>query len=232
MLIDKATSEAISANGWVSMPSDLAIQIPDYAKELGQLVPSYVEGEYVDHLELKTAENAPRHSLSGMYGMGAFPFHTDYAHRRMPPRYVLLRSIGQSEKVRPTLLLDFNSIKLDPGQIDALRRDVWIVNGGREKFLSTVLAGMTRVSVQFLRFDTACMRPAHSRFESSASILRDAIAQASPMNHSWDSGEMLIFDNWRMLHARPEEGDHIDDGRILERSMAAYGSEEGDELGI
>src|SRR5690606_39074406 len=44
-------------------------------------------------------------SYSGIYGLGEFPFHTDLAHWRQPPRYLLLRCVVGFKAVR-TFLID------------------------------------------------------------------------------------------------------------------------------
>src|SRR5262245_32192863 len=61
------------------------------------------EGCLVQHL-IPRASSTPN-TYSGIYGLDRFPFHTDLAHWRMPPRYLLLRCVVGYADV-PTLLVD------------------------------------------------------------------------------------------------------------------------------
>lgn len=76
------------------------------------------------------SEASPR-SLSALHGTGAFPFHTDCAHHRIPPRFTLLRLAHRSESDRPTLLLPLKELALNEAEAARLRNTVWLVNGGR-----------------------------------------------------------------------------------------------------
>jgi hypothetical protein len=38
-------------------------------------------------------ESATPNTYSGIYGLGQFPFHTDLAHWRYPPHYIMLRCL-------------------------------------------------------------------------------------------------------------------------------------------
>ena len=44
-------------------------------------------------------------TYSGIYGLDRFPFHTDLAHWRLPPHYLLLRCVTGHARV-PTLVFD------------------------------------------------------------------------------------------------------------------------------
>src|SRR5690606_448828 len=76
------------------------------AQALGQpLVPW--EGGLIQDLLPRNA--AMPNTYSGIYGLNPFPFHTDLAHWRLPPRYLLLRCVTGHVDV-PTLLLDSQTI--------------------------------------------------------------------------------------------------------------------------
>jgi L-asparagine oxygenase len=58
-------------------------------------------------------------SYSGLYGLGEFPMHTDMAHWRMPPRYLVLWAQAGSIDVKTPLLdssklIESLVIKLNP----------------------------------------------------------------------------------------------------------------------
>lgn len=78
------------------------------------------EGEFVQHL-VPRATSTPN-TYSGIFGLGRFPFHTDLAHWRRPPRYLMLRCVKGFDDV-PTLLLDGRSV-VDAVNLDIMRRAV------------------------------------------------------------------------------------------------------------
>jgi hypothetical protein len=53
-----------------------------------------------------------------------------------------------------------------------------------------------------LRYDLACMRPASKRGKLMAERLEALIASSAPERLSWERGQLLVIDNYRMLHAR------------------------------
>src|SRR6266550_6095053 len=62
-------------------------------------------GDSVHQLVPTTRESATPNTYSGIYGLGQFPFHTDLAHWRNPPRYIMLRCVIGFDDV-PTSLAD------------------------------------------------------------------------------------------------------------------------------
>ncbi len=79
-----------------------SLSIIDVANALGTPMTPW-EGGLVQTLEPK-ATAAPN-TYSGNFGLDRFPFHTDLAHWRVPPRYLVLRcQVGYRDV--PTLMLD------------------------------------------------------------------------------------------------------------------------------
>jgi L-asparagine oxygenase len=73
--------------------------------------------------ELVPRASAPPNMYSGIFGLSAFPFHTDLAHWRLPPRYLLLRCVTGYPDV-PTLLIDGRKI-ISAVTLDVLLRAVF-----------------------------------------------------------------------------------------------------------
>jgi L-asparagine oxygenase len=63
-------------------------------------------------------------AYSGIYGLGCFPFHTDLAHWRVPPHYLLLRCMTGYSDV-PTLLVDGQAL-IDAVTLDVLIRAIFM----------------------------------------------------------------------------------------------------------
>lgn len=62
------------------------------------------------------SEAAPR-SLSAIYGLDAFPFHTDAAHHRVPPRYLILRLADGARSDTPTVVVDARPDRFNADEI-------------------------------------------------------------------------------------------------------------------
>jgi hypothetical protein len=208
----------ISMHGWSTIRTDEREDLLDIAKKFGSPISSRAGGNLVDLLRPIPPAAAKRRSMSAVYGMGAFPFHTDSAHFRIPPRLTLLRLAPGSVTERPTLLHDFRALRLCAEDLACLRHDVWYVNGGKGRFLTSILSRTDYSPFGLVRLDPCCMIPAHPSFKKSADVVEQACDEALPIEIDWEPGVTVILDNWRMLHARgPQPKDS--EVRILERVM-------------
>lgn len=187
------------------------------AHALGVAVPARRGGPEMDRLLPRQREEAPARSLSSAYGLSEFPFHTDAAHHRRPPRYVLLRLGDGCRTSVPTLMLDFRGLRLGRSVVRALAREVWLVRGGRRRtFYANILDAFDGVAG--VRFDPGCMRPAPGTVPRGYEVLAAAVAGTEPLAISWRKNGVAVIDNRRMLHARPAVGE-VDRDRTLERVM-------------
>ena len=170
----------------------------DVAGALGQPMTPW-EGGLVQGL-IPRASAAPN-TYSGIYGLDRFPFHTDLAHWRLPPRYLLLRCVRGYPDV-PTLLIDGQAI-IAAVSLDIMTRA--IVKPRRPQGGAIPLM---RLCEQFegghrLRWDEVFLKPASRIGEAASQMVRNALSngEAVPIALA-HSGDTLVIDNWRMLHAR------------------------------
>ncbi len=63
------------------------------------------------------------------------------------------------------------------------------------------------------------MTPADPSFVDAASILHQALEQAVEVRLDWRANEVIVIDNWRMLHAREDGDDRDVDSRQLQRIL-------------
>lgn len=207
--------ENISRHGWSLVEfRGNQNEYLQFASQFGKPRASRLNGPLVDRLSPLSQHESKRNSMSAAFGLGAFPFHTDAAYFRIPPRYMLLRMAGSSACERHTLVKDFGDV-IASGM---LRRDVWLVNGGRDRFYTPIVDEDIIAGRLVFRFDPCCMRPVHDFFESER-VVQDAIQQAKDVAIKWAPGLLLILDNWRVLHARGEAPQSDDSGRLLERVL-------------
>jgi alpha-ketoglutarate-dependent taurine dioxygenase len=175
-----------------------------------------------DHrlLVAREREDARASTLSGRYGMAAFPWHTDGAHQTQPPRLSLMRS--RAPTGTPTLLLDAHSLlALVPTLADQLRRQTWLVDGGARPFYASIVDRAGRV-----RFNRHVMTPTSAMAGEAELAFQALIEDAEPVEHAWEADELLLLDNTRIVHARPPIGEN-DANRELERLLCALPSRLG-----
>ncbi|TIM09409.1 TauD/TfdA family dioxygenase [Mesorhizobium sp.] len=103
--------------------------------------------------------------------------------------------------------------QLLPNERALLRSAAVLVRSGRRSFYSTFLPE----GEEYLRFDVGCMEAVDDRGREAIRMLEDRLAQSSPVEHHWQTGEILVIDNWRALHGRARTGVAV--GRRLLRIM-------------
>ena len=172
----------------------------EIAADLGEPMALW-DSAIVQHL-VPRATSTPN-TYSGIFGLGSFPFHTDLAHWRCPPRYLLLRCIKGFADV-PTLLIDGRTVA-DAVSLDVMRRAV--VRPRRPQNGEMRLLRLWQnddAGIGLLRWDDVFLRPASRIGELAFRQVRARLKVVEPTAIAMvDSGDTLVVDNWRMLHARP-----------------------------
>jgi alpha-ketoglutarate-dependent taurine dioxygenase len=95
--------------------------------------------------------------------------------------------------------------------------DIWQVRGKVVNFYSSIISG-NRAKEHLIRFDSDCMKP-NQKDSCTNAILNGNVKAESIYSVTWLPGKILIFDNWRVLHARPPVLASEKTKRILKRIM-------------
>lgn len=167
-------------------------------------------------LSPKGTEHASPNTYSGMFGHDEFPFHTDLAHHRSPPRYVVLRCVIGFTEVA-TRLLDGRELVAAVGR-DKLRRAV--VRPRRPVGGQLPLLRLLELSDegQLIRWDAQFIVPASNGGTAAFPLVRSWISSMRSSDVALaESGDTLIVDNWRILHARSPVDDRHST-RLIERT--------------
>jgi alpha-ketoglutarate-dependent taurine dioxygenase len=215
--------EQLKAAGTHVLSTKSTSDLLDVAEKLGRPVPITPKAALVDTLTPMRRPAAPARTLSSLYGTGAFPLHTDAAHHRWPPRWILLRCVEPGDEGRPTLVADAHELDLGRRQIREIRRAVWSVKTGLRSFLASALfsradeSAVQKITQFGLRYDLGCMRPADPEFAEAATLLATSIRQLPRQSITWEPGLSLILDNWRVLHGRGDGAERDAGVRRLER---------------
>lgn len=205
--------DLLREHGWAKIPDVTTDRFVEIARGLGK--PLHRPSGIIEKLVIRNSEDAPSRSLSGIYGRGEFPLHTDFATHAVPPRYVILRNVC-TEPVRPTMIQPLSELLHSDGVSRILRRRVWAVRGGPTAFYAPVLFG----AAAFVRWDAACMFPISATAEAATTWGR-CLALSNPIHIDWGVNTVLIVDNWRTLHGRGGGAMASDSERIIERIVVS-----------
>lgn len=143
-------------------------------------------------------------STSALYGRDAFPIHTDMAHWPLPPRYIVMRS-SLVVAGFPTVLIDSCGLQLNAVVRENWARASWMVSRVRQPFLCSMFFDYK--GKRGIRWDVCTMSPYGELANTIAADISLAfrnLVDSSPIAIEWQSSEdILIIDNWRILHMRP-----------------------------
>ena len=180
------------------------------ASSLGEPLAPW-DGRLIQELIPRTA--ATPNTYSGIYGLQSFPFHTDLAHWRVPPRYLFLRCVTGYAEV-PTLLLDGQGL-VDAATSDLLARAIFIPRRPQNGAL-TLLRLCEHVEQGLrLRWDAVFLKPASKVGDTANELVRAWLAEAEPISAAlMQMSDTLLIDNWRMLHARAPIPSGCEDRKI------------------
>lgn len=148
------------------------------------------------------SEHATPNTYSGRYGLGIFPYHTDLAHHRMPPRFIMLRCVAGFSTVA-TLLIDGSSLvqSIGPSLLARAlvqpRRPVY----GMRPLMPIYAPHLGPCGL--LRWDESFIQPASGAGKIGCMHLKEELSNIVPIKVAlMTPGDTMIVDNWRMLHGR------------------------------
>jgi hypothetical protein len=152
-------------------------------------------------------------SLSARFGLNALPLHAELSHRPRPCRYLLLGCVNTGSPSAVTVLLDWRTLGFSTEEFELLEGAPILVRSGRSSFYTTMLPS-DRAS---FRYDPGCLEAVNTRGRAALRLVEDRLAGGAPHSHEWRPGDILLIDNWRVLHGRGPS-DH-GSGRRLARIL-------------
>jgi hypothetical protein len=150
-------------------------------------------------LQIKQVSNARPNTLSAKHGAGAFPFHTDFAFRPMPARYILLLNPTGSNFQRPTLIARLD--KLAPALQQIIQNSIWKLVAPQKHFL--VSGRFIRNDQIVWRWDCDFLAPVNSDAFEARRCVPDALSEIAEQI-VWGRQDAVLIDNWYCAHARGE----------------------------
>ena len=166
--------------------------------------------------QIRPKREAAPNTYSGVYGLNAFPMHTDMAHWKVPPRYLVLRCVRGHHDVSTYLVHGATLVEL-VGKASLARALVLPRRPLRGKLPLLALYTRRPHAGYFLRWDDKFIVPASPAGRQGVDRVRQALEVVTPtcvtLAHP---GDTLIIDNWKMLHGRSMVMENCAD-RIIDR---------------
>jgi hypothetical protein len=192
----------VQNNGWVKTDiGNLGCALDDAPEAAAMLLGHPLKGragQTVEALAPLESSAAKPKSLSIVHGLGSFPMHTDGAHYLQPPRFIVLVCASPGTAPVPTTLIRFRDLPFMPPERDRLEASPFLIRNGRRSFYSTIWSR----SRPFVRYDAGCMVPQGRDGEAVARLVVQRTKDASPTLVHWQTGDVIMIDNWNVLHGR------------------------------
>jgi len=151
-------------------------------------------------------------TLSTTYGYNEFPFHTDGAHFLIPPRWVILESTNTIAYKTATVLVDTFEFSNFVPYDNVLNHAIYLVSNGNYSFLTTIINKVLNGKPIF-RWNPLLMK-----LVSKGLTFDLKNVNHTPVRIEWHPKQILIVDNWRMLHSR----EAVIDEEKLNRELKRY----------
>ena len=206
---------ALERLGYVFLPSFMPNNsIVDALHWLGSNKPKDVV-EPSQTLLPRRQQESDESTYSGNFGLGEFPFHTDGAHFRNPPRYVMLRCVKGYKEITTPLIDGYMLV----GMIgkDRLIRSLISPRKPTGSYYPRYTIYRDTEYGGLLRWDQLFLKPASKAGEEGFSAMLKMINLCHKIVVGLaNSGDTLIMDNHRILHGRARILSGMED-RKLER---------------
>lgn len=168
-------------------------------------VAAFLHGNGVHPLKPQPRSAAPPNTYSGNYGLDAFPFHTDFAHWRNPPRFLMLRCVTGASDVATRLVDGWQAVQLIGADNAArtLLRTRRPRGGTHSLFRLATPLKVDKAQMPLVRWDQLFLTATNRRGAQTADAFKVAIAHCPTISVFLESpGDTLVVDNWRLLHSR------------------------------
>ncbi len=198
----RALRHGIAEKGYALLPSFYPNENGEnVARRIGEIALITKYGP-VQELTPKNKSEAGLNTYSGVYGTDVFPLHTDLAHWRNPPHFLMLRCVV-GFATAGTLLLDGLTL-LNYADKDLLSRSLVVPRRPREGKIH-LMRLLKSIDGEFglLRWDERFIEPASPTGQKGVQMIKSVLEILRPeVIALCHRGDTLVIDNWRILHGR------------------------------
>ncbi|MFD7397300.1 TauD/TfdA family dioxygenase [Streptomyces virginiae] len=195
-MLDPSDVQSLKDVGYCVIPEVTVEDFTHTAEFLGTPRPSRPNGPLMDILTPKEVNDSRPGTISSNYGLREFPWHSDGAVDKDPPRYLLMRAEVANPQSATTDILDLHCL-LDGGLFLKYSRLICETTTRRSTYLSPFV--IQHNGIWRAKWDPLRMRALGKK---AASFHQDVSEAAPTKRHHWTRGDLLIIDNWRCLHRR------------------------------
>lgn len=174
-------------------------ELINLAKSIGQITP-HPNGRNLAVLNASNGEKSLTGTFSNIFGLNAFPFHTDTAFWNLPARYVVMGMFAQSRSTTNYIsILDIaKCISFD--LLGQARKSIYLVETFEgSRYMSPAFEKKGNWGI---RFDPNIMTPVNDHAKKFHVELTKAIEIVGFKKIDWTGNKAVIFDNWNYLHGR------------------------------
>jgi hypothetical protein len=193
----------LQTSGWTSasLGSEAVPILPQIVAYVASLLGTPVAGRgkaKIESISPRDQAGSRPSTLSRRFGYAALPLHSDTAHWTTPCRYVVLACAKPGRIETPTVLLDTKALTLTDDDRALAQSACFMVRNGRRSFYASI---MNR-SLSLIRIDPGCMEPLDESAAVAMNIFSYEKCRHQTIEFHWKTGDVLIIDNWRLLHGR------------------------------
>lgn len=196
--------DELNVSGWTSCKIDVetedqfALDLLALGNQLGSPIATRSGSSFCDRVTPKDAPHSRSRSLSRIFSLGEFPLHVDTAHWVVPCRFLVLGCFSPGTANRCTELLDTSRLVFSEVQRNLLHNAVFRIKNGRFSFFGSILSK----SQPFIRLDEGCMHATSDTGEVALTLFQKKEWGGQIEQVHWETGDVLIINNWRVLHGR------------------------------
>ena len=209
-------SQQLSQQGFAFLPAlKQDLDTIDIIHSIGEPV-SLGGGEAIHQIRPISQNKSTPNTYSGNYGLGDFPYHTDFAHWHLPPRYFVLRCVIGDPTVKTTIIDSLPMLNSDVENVlsRAIVRSRRPTNG---KFRFLRLIQYTDDGERIIRWDEKFIQPASDAGVEGFNYLKNKLMVEKHEEVCLaNKGDTLIIDNWRSIHGRSSVN-NPDSRRLIDR---------------
>jgi hypothetical protein len=154
-------------------------------------------------------------TLSMVYGRGEFPFHTDYAFKPVPPKFIVLVNDSDLSFRRPTFVSSLADL---PSSLMRLLQNARWLFQSRDGALVISSIQPLYCGLRLIRWDVDFLAPYNRSAHLSADYIPTHLASVRK-EIVWEPRSAVVIDNWALAHARgaTTTDELADEGRTLAR---------------
>lgn len=131
----------------------------------------------------------------------------------MPPRFLVLACDQPGASPVPTILQRFGDVGISKVERLACMAATFLIRNGRRSFYSTILSS----DRSFVRLDPGCMSPINDESHAALHSIAPKLANARSTEIHWKAGDIIVIDNWRVMHGRGRTSERASPDRRLLR---------------